>query len=399
MSTNVYATADDLTKSLKIKNRDIISASNVIINDCIAICNDAGYSIVGMDIDRLVEMLKARLKGEDKFRLDFIKFAGDEIAGMPKSTGALYIAAVNAFVRYLKKTSLDILDIDTEMLRRFEDFIIEEPSRWGLNRKGQRQNIVKKGRRAVSAYLSCIRALYNRARKKYNKYDRGIIKIPFYPFEHYGLKSSPAPRKRALSIDVIQRIIELPYEKEIVGGRWNLFNLAKDCFLLSFGLAGMNSADLFTCKPDKNGIITYNREKTKSRRDDRAEMKIRIEDCISNLIDKYRDPEDKNLFRFYSHYADSQHFNAAINTGLKKTGGKLGIDDLEYYAARHSWATIARSAAVGIDKATVHEALNHVDDQMKITDIYIDRDWSVIWEANRKVLGLFDWSAVAHTSC
>ena len=79
---------------------------------------------------------------------------------------------------------------------------------------------------------------------------------------------------------------------------------------------------------------------------------------------------------------------------MKQIGDKLGIEDLEYYAARHSWATLACSTAVGIDKATVHEALNHVDDKMKVTDIYIDHDWSVIWEANRKVLELFDWSKV-----
>ena len=79
---------------------------------------------------------------------------------------------------------------------------------------------------------------------------------------------------------------------------------------------------------------------------------------------------------------------------MKQIGKKLGIDDLEFYAARHSWATIARSASVGIDKATVHEALNHVDAKMKVTDIYIDRDWSVIWNANKKVLDLFDWSNI-----
>jgi len=31
---------------------------------------------------------------------------------------------------------------------------------------------------------------------------------------------------------------------------------------------------------------------------------------------------------------------------------------------------------------------------MRVTDIYIDRDWSVIWSANEKVLGLFDWRAM-----
>ena len=116
------------------------------------------------------------------------------------------------------------------------------------------------------------------------------------------------------------------------------------------------------------------------------------------LLKKYRDPEGNRLFSFYKHYYSHMALNTAINKGLKQIGTKLGIDDLEFYAARHSWATIARSAAVGIDKATVHEALNHIDDQMKVTDIYIDRDWSVIWDANRKVLEKFDWTAVSNCS-
>jgi hypothetical protein len=29
---------------------------------------------------------------------------------------------------------------------------------------------------------------------------------------------------------------------------------------------------------------------------------------------------------------------------------------------------------------------------MSVTDIYIERDWSVIWEANSRVLALFDWT-------
>jgi hypothetical protein len=43
--------------------------------------------------------------------------------------------------------------------------------------------------------------------------------------------------------------------------------------------------------------------------------------------------------------------------------------------------------------ALFHEALNRVDAGMSVTDIYIERDWSVIWEANSRVLALFDWTA------
>lgn len=69
-------------------------------------------------------------------------------------------------------------------------------------------------------------------------------------------------------------------------------------------------------------------------------------------------------------------------------------EHITFYVARHTWATVARSAALNIDKYTVHEALNHVDADMRVTDRYIDRDWGVIWQANAAVVGLLDWSAV-----
>ena len=55
-------------------------------------------------------------------------------------------------------------------------------------------------------------------------------------------------------------------------------------------------------------------------------------------------------------------------------GTILGVGDLEYCAARHLWATIALNK-VGIHKYIVHAALNHIDDSMKVTDIYIERDF------------------------
>lgn len=91
-------------------------------------------------------------------------------------------------------------------------------------------------------------------------------------------------------------------------------------------------------------------------------------------------PKDKN----YKKIASDQS-GVAINKGLKEIGDALGIEDLEFYSARHSWATIAINK-VGIDKYTVHSALNHLDESMKVTDIYIERDFSSENSANAKVL-------------
>ena len=48
-------------------------------------------------------------------------------------------------------------------------------------------------------------------------------------------------------------------------------------------------------------------------------------------------------------------------------------------------ASIARNKC-GINKDDIHFALNHVDQGLKITDVYIEKDWSLIDKANRKVL-------------
>ena len=70
---------------------------------------------------------------------------------------------------------------------------------------------------------------------------------------------------------------------------------------------------------------------------------------------------------------------------MKEIGSELAIDDLEFYAATHSWATLAINK-VGIDKFTVHAALNHVDESMRVTDIYIERDFQNENKANAKVV-------------
>ena len=162
-------------------------------------------------------------------------------------------------------------------------------------------------------------------------------------------------------------------------------------FLLSFCLVGINAIDLYNCTDCKDGRITYQRTKTKDRRVDKAEISIKIEPEIQALVDKYRDPSGERVFKFYKMYSSLDTLSAAINKGLKKIGELIGVDDLEFYAARHSWATIALNDAE-VDKYTVHAALNHVDDSMKVTDMYIRKSWDPIDKANRKVLDLVQLS-------
>ena len=79
------------------------------------------------------------------------------------------------------------------------------------------------------------------------------------------------------------------------------------------------------------------------------------------------------------------NFNRAINLGLKSIGEELGIPNLQFYSARHSMASISFNK-VGIDKYTINDMLNHIDSEMKITDIYIEKDYNRINDANLKLM-------------
>jgi integrase len=114
-------------------------------------------------------------------------------------------------------------------------------------------------------------------------------------------------------------------------------------------------------------------------------MEVIIPDMVLPIIEKYRDPTGQRLFRFHKDYSNSRAFNKSINKGLKEIGKLLNIEDFEFYAARHSWATIALNKC-RIDKYTVHAALNHVDESMRVTDIYIERDFVNENKANAKVI-------------
>jgi integrase len=150
----------------------------------------------------------------------------------------------------------------------------------------------------------------------------------------------------------------------------------------------MNCIDLFNLEPGeyKNGRFSYNRTKTESRRSDLALISIKIEPEVIPYIQKYKDPTGKRVFDFHIRYANSHGFVSAISKALKNVAEILEIDaPLSTYYARHSWATIARNKC-RISKSDVDESLNHVIPENRMADTYIEKDWSFIDDANRKVL-------------
>ncbi|MDP3445702.1 MAG: phage integrase SAM-like domain-containing protein [Ignavibacteria bacterium] len=358
IKTEIYITKDDLTKKGKLKSKSISDDVNFLIEDYNNKIRKLGNRVNEMNVDQVYDYLT---KSTDE--IDFIAY-GRKVAI------STYNSALNSLVEFLGTDKIDINDVKSSLLKEY--------SSWYLKRHKTKKNIKKgTGERGLELYLTNFKTIISLAKKEFNDEDEGIIRVRVSPFNKLKLPKVEKPKKRALSVENIIAIRDADI-KQIEKRKL----LARDVFMLSFYLCGINSIDLFYSPKIKDGRLTYKRSKTSERRKDGAEISIKIEPEAQQLMKHYVSGAN---FKFSSLYENPENFNKALNIGLKQLGKQIGIEGLTYYAARHSWATIAANKCK-IDIYTIHQALNHANKDMEVTEGYIDNDWSAIDEANRKVL-------------
>lgn len=369
ISTNISVTPAQLTKSGNIKDRAVLDRLDALTARMRAAAADLDpFAVTQMSIDEIVRHIAAHQ--DSAFRLEFFEFARKTVEGKTtRNTRLYYRNAVNAFREFAGRDTMDISEITSSMMRNFEA--------WLVARHGT-------GARATGSYPASIGHIHAQARLMYNNEETGEILIR-NPFAYFHAARTRQAGHRNVSREAVQALIDgrgkLRRRREV---------LAADMFLVSFGLMGMNAADIYACAPPKDGVLIYNRAKTAGRRDDRAEMHVRIDPRIAALLDRWADsPGSGHAFRVHRLMTPGS-FVATLSAGLHMACDTLGISEpMTFYSARHTWATLAYSA--GVDKSVINDCLCHVDDAMKVTDIYIAKDWEVMWKANAKVLDLFRW--------
>lgn len=383
IKTNICVEPEDLTRSGNLKNQGKEDLADTEVRKW----RDAASGLTvsaeeAMNVDEVVRYLKARLAENEGFRLNFVSY-GKGVASRKKAgTGKNYVVAMNCLSRYFGREP-DISEITVRAMRGFEEFIRKEKKMVYHADEGIVEGKETKGERAVNMYTGAVRTIYKEARREFNDPDLGVMRIPVDIFEYYKVPRVPAARHRDIPAETIQMMID---QRPGLDGRERM---AVGAFLLSFGLMGMNAADLYSCARFNGGVVEYNRQKTAGRRDDEALMRVRVEDCLSELVREFRGR--RSAFLFSEMYSSNGVFVSALNKGLKSWCDRNKMEEFTFYSARHTWATLARSKRCGIDKSVVSECLCHVDQNSRVDDIYIRKDWEVLWDANVKVLGLFRW--------
>ena len=359
--TSLYIIEQQLTKSKKIKDHNIILATNKLIDEMrniIVGIDDLDY----MDCERLRKIITDRMSQGKTFRLDFYEYAQEKMKKMSRRNAIVHTTALNNLKEYCPR--LDVNDMTYKFIVDFRQYLEDK----GIANNG------------IQVYLTKIKHLLNLAKNDYNDDDTTNIRVN--PFKKGVIPPVEATPHNVLSVEQMRRLASICGDKNE--------NFARDVFLLSFCFIGINLVDLFRLKKKDvvNNLLTYERQKTATVRQDKARITIRVEPEAWSIIDKYSCASDDYLLSFHNRYSSYEVMKTAINLFLKRL--RMYDDTLPtnlfYYYARHSWATIAYNDC-GIDMQTIHEALNHASDaNMKITDVYVKKDFTRIWEANRKVL-------------
>ena len=304
-----------------------------------------------MDAGEIVERITAT-----KEDLDFFKFADEWLARSPIKGKKNYVCCLNSLEGYIGHRALSFTQVTYRMLDGFAQSLADRP-------------------RAQSLYLGLIRHLYREAMRQYNTDFDTVIQND--PFLRYRVPKQQI--KKGVRALTLEQLMAIYHYKGMAHSR---AQLARDCFILSFCLMGMNSVDMYEAKTLTNGVLKYNRAKTQDRRSDNAYIEVRVHPVIADLIRRYKG--SGRVFSFCERYADAQAFNKAVNIGLKDVGKEIGIDGLQFYQARHTFATLSRNM-MHFSKSDVDEALNHVG-SYDIADIYIAKDFSIINNNNFKLL-------------
>lgn len=304
-----------------------------------------------MDVSEIVSRIIAK-----KEELDFFLFADEWIERSTINGKKNYVTMLNSLERYLNRRRLAFGDITYNLLEGYERYLKDKP-------------------RAQSMYLGFMRHLYREAMRRYNTDYETIIAND--PFMRYRVPKQQIKKGvRALTLEQLLTIYNYK------GRPYSRAQLARDCLVLSFCLMGMNSADMYEAKTLTAGVLKYNRAKTKDRRSDAAYIEVKVHPVIKNLMKVYKGTD--RVFSFSKRYSSAADFNRAINIGLKDVGEELGIKNLQFYQARHTFATLSRNM-MHFSKSDVDEALNHVS-PYDIADIYIARDFTIINDNNFKLL-------------
>lgn len=224
---------------------------------------------------------------------------------------------------------LKLCDVTPLTLRRFEAYMSE---------RGQSDT-------TINIRMTHLKALLNAA------VNEGIVEYKVFPFRNYKM-----PKKNVRDICISKSELVRLRDASFAGNSGRRLTLARDLFMLSFYMAGINLTDLLDA--DYSGdSITFVRKKTAGKRgggEKRVSFSIQPE--ARAILDKYVNEEGRLVSGYlYSEYGD---FRSFVTKSLNRIGESLGFEKrLMFYSARKTFVQFG--SELGIPLHILEYSIGH----------------------------------------
>lgn len=363
VKTDKFVTDKGLVKGTKeVKDSFVLASCMNQINKWVEALNK--LDITGWSVYQVRDYLS--MSTDDICFSDFARSYLDSLSGKLQSSSLeIYQSGLKSLERFAGTDKLMFSQMTFRFLTEWINSMSDRPS-------------------CRCYYPSFIKRIFLEGIKQFNNEEAGLMPIKFNPWDKIQIDKKNVPNKRAITLEECRKFFSVSPE-------FTRQRLAQDVCKMILCLAGINVADLRNMKKENyyDGILHYERKKTKTHRSDKAYIEMRVPDMLIPTLEKYMTGKgDAYLFNFHTIYSSDRSMDTNLGHFIKAIcKNYLGMPDNEYYTPytfRHTWATIAQND-IGANYGEIGFAMNH-STAHKITSGYVKPDFSRAWELNEKVV-------------
>lgn len=280
---------------------------------------DSSHRLASMKATDIIEYVEngGYIKSENLYFNERIQDYAEQCRKDTYKKSFLYTErVVMEFVRATSPNTekIFLMDINYDFLCKFHSY---------MGKRGMKKN-------SMAIIETNIRTIWNRATKsRLLPYDIN----PFYGDCGYKIKHE-LKEKVYLPIDGMRKLLELDFSN--VQGRKGL-EAARDLFMLSFYLCGINPIDLFYMPKCKSGEMVFVRRKIEHASPQPVHLFIPA--AAQKIIDKYSD--GPMMLNFDQHYINFDSCYSFFRHRIDRIAKMIGYPDMTLYWSRYTWSTYA----------------------------------------------------------
>ena len=267
----------------------------------------------------------------------------DLLQQMPSlTTRTTFMTAVTSLCNQLRKehrnTTASMTEFQAQRFIDFKhgDFFLADMTPTHIEQYSSHLRIKGDSIAYQNVAMNKIRSIINYAIRN------GVVRYEIHPFAYYrGLKADP--KENDISIDDIRLIRDsVPTSKGMIK--------ARDIFMLSFYLGGINLIDLISYDFRNTDEIEYIRNKTRNTKQSNRKISFSIPPEALPIINRWMNPATGHLdFLSSGSYAS---FKINTTRTIKRLAISLGIKKAEkvcYYTARKSFVQIGFDLGIPLE--------------------------------------------------